>query len=196
MDQFLQLIHLLHNMKNKGFTLIEIVLYIGLIMILLPSIVLMLLEVQKNQAHTYNRMLIEQTSAIILSEFQNQIVDAYSINVSGSLFDTDESSILFRKAEAGQVYELSYQTDTVNIGSVLYNIGRVSFDDGTSHWITPEQIAVTMFRVEPVRNGLGQLTALNFELELSPLQTTADMDKSNILYTHTTISLFPNIIEE
>lgn len=183
-------------MQRKGFTLIEIVLYIGLIMILLPSIILMLLEVQKSQAHSYTKMLIEQTSAIILSEIQNEMTSAYSIDITNSTLDSDESAVQYRKNQGGPMFDMSYDTDTVDIGSVLHNIGRIKYYDGSEHWITPEQIAVTKFRIEPVRNSLNELTALNFELELSPFSTSAEIDKANVLYTHTTISLFPTVTEE
>ena len=183
-------------MKAKGFTLIETVLYIGLIMILLPSIVLMLLEVQKNQAHTYSRMLIEQTSAILLSEFENELLDAYSIVSSSSTLNSDQSILVFKKVDGGLNYELSFETDVVVIGDIQHNIGRINFFDGFNYWLTPEQINVTVFRIEPARNSDGELTGLNIELELSPLAILSDEDVANILNTQTTLYLFPTVSEQ
>ncbi|MFH1611644.1 MAG: hypothetical protein ABIA83_03540 [Patescibacteria group bacterium] len=182
-------------MKTRGFTLIEMVLYIGLIMILLPSIILMLLTVEKNQAHASTRMMIEQSSAILLSEFANELLDAYSINISSSTLDSDQSVLVFQKSENSPVYGLSFDTDAIEIGSVEYNIGRIKYSDLEDHWLTPEQINVTKFRIEPVRNSDNDLTALNIELELSPLAVNNKMDLANILDTQTTIYLLSPITE-
>ncbi|MBU4315364.1 hypothetical protein KJ673_03080 [Patescibacteria group bacterium] len=182
-------------MKTNGFTLIETVLYIGLIMILLPSMVLILLAVEKNQAHSSTHMFIEQTSAILFSEFSNELLDAYSINTTSSTFDSNQSELVFQKSQNSPVFGLAFETDTVEIGSVEYNIGRIKYSDLEDHWLTPEQISVTEFRIEPVRNNDGDLTALNIKLELSPLAVSTEMDQANILDTQTTFYLFSPVTE-
>jgi len=161
---------------------------------MLPMIVLMLLQVSKNQQHVYIRTETENTAAVILSKIEYEINHAGKIITSSSTFDTDESVLVYRDSD-DQLRRFEYATDTVEFSDTLHNIGRLRFFDGTNHWLTSENLAVTVFQVEPVRNGEALLTGLNIKITITPLSTDTVMDQANILELETSFEVFPSTIE-
>ena len=180
---------------KKGFTLIELVLYMALIAILMPMIVLMLLQVYKNQQHVYTRTEIENTAAVVLADIEYEITHASKIISSTSTFDSDQSVLVFRNSD-NQLQRYEYATDNIELSGTLYNIGRLRLFDGLDRWITSENLAITKFRVEPARNDDSDLTGLNIQIEISPLSTETTIDQANILELSTSIYVPVHIVEE
>ncbi len=180
---------------RHGFTLIELVLYMALIAILIPSVVLVLLTVNKNQQHVYLRTEIQNTAAIILSEIEHEIMHASKINISSSTLDSDQSVLEY--VDSGNIlHRFQYATDTVEFSSTQYNIGRLQFYDGGYSWLTSENIIVSVFRIESVRNSDSLLTGLNIHLTLTPLTTETSMDQANILELRTSIPVLTSATEQ
>ena len=160
---------------KQGFTLIELVLYMALLVILLPSIILMLLQVSKNQQHVYTRAQIENTAAVLFSELNYEITHASKILTSTSIFDSDQGVLVFRDSD-DQLRRIEYSTDTVEFSETTYNIGRVSLFDGLDRWITSENLAITSFKIEPARDDDSNLTGLNLWIVIAPLSTDTEIE--------------------
>jgi hypothetical protein len=175
--------------------MIETVMYIGLLAILLPSVILVLLQVQKNQSHVFTKILIEDTSALALSQIQNELIDAQAISISTSTLDSDESIIVY-KDDNSQLCEIGFKHEMVEFSGVSYNIGRIYYSGASESWLTPEQITVNKFNAEEVRNQDNVLTGLNVNIEIAPLSEITEMNQSLILNTSTTIYVYPTVQEQ
>ncbi len=90
--------------QQKGFTLIELIIYIALVGVILVSLSLLALEILGGQSRSYARQEVVQNSRFIVSEIKKDIAKASSItSISTStlqLFVPNSDSITFSFASS------------------------------------------------------------------------------------------------
>lgn len=183
------------SMDRKGFSLIETVLYIGLLAVLLPSLATVTLGfVQKSDA-VDPVIRMEGKAALIVSELQHELTRAESINVTGSALGTDDSTFVFVD-EDGVSVTLQRVADTVSFVGGDQQVERLVWQTlADSQWVTDADMEVEAWNVAAVRDGDGVLTGVNVLLTLQVLNTDGSPFRELALTTQTTIYARPYTTE-
>jgi len=182
-------------MKSKGFSLIETVLYIGLLAILLPSFVMVTLGYIQKSESVDPKIRMEEKAAVLFSEIQYELNQAQSIDVTGSSLATDDSSLVFVDAEGASV-TLSRTADAIAFIGGDQTIDRLERETASNvQWITDSDIDVNVWNVAVVRDSAGTLTGLNISMTMSVLNADGSPYRDISFSTDTTISLQPYTTE-
>ncbi|TAL50701.1 hypothetical protein EPN81_02110 [Patescibacteria group bacterium] len=176
-------------MMAKGFSLIETVLYIGLLAILVPSFTFVTLGYLEKSESIGLRIRMEERVAIILSEFQQELGQAQAIDITNSsLGSNDSSMVLIDSSGTPVTFGLAQDTVTFVGGDQLIN--RLQrHTDLTDDWMTDADMSVEIWRVDAVRNDEGVLTGLNLLITVRMLNPDGSPYRESELTTDTTFSL-------
>src|SRR3989339_1236191 len=158
-------------MNQKGFSLFETVLYIGIFAILIPSFMGIILGfVQKSQAIDM-RVRLEEKAAIIRSSLQHELTEATSIDVTHSVLGTSDSQLVFQDA-TNQTVTLQKTASSVTFPQGVKTVHRLERETlSTNEWMTDADMEVGTWNVGVVRNSSGVLVGLNVEMTLRMLNT-------------------------
>ena len=178
-------------MSKRGFSLIETVLYIGLLAILVPSFILITLGYLEKSETVDPRIRMEEKAAMILSEFQQELTQATSVDVTNSSFGSDSSSFVFIDSDGVSV-TVERVNDTVTFVGGDQQVSRLQRQTLVStDWITDRDMEVEVWNVDVVRNDEGVLTGVNVGISLRMLNPDGSPYRSFDFTTDTTISLQP-----
>jgi len=176
-------------MNTKGFSLIETVLYLGLFSILIPSFLLMTLGfVQKSDVIDV-RVRMEEKAGIIISELQNELLQADSIDVTNSTFGTSDSSLVYVNS-LGSSITIDRVEDAIQFVDGEQQINRLQRQSlSGNEWMTDADMEVTVWNVDIVRDSAGTLTGLNFQLIFHILNSDGSPFRDVEVSVDTTIHL-------
>lgn len=148
--------------KLKGITLIETMLYIGLFTIIIIMVLNFMLATQESTLRNNRRGNVYKSSEFVIQHITN------SFNNTLTVIDTNmDSGILeLQFADGNKQYFLS--------DSTLY------FDYVP---ITPPNISVTQFSLEPIYNGIITPVAVRINIQLTSKEDTQITDSINMLST-------------
>lgn len=181
---------------RRGITLLETILFIALVAIILPALALFVINLIERQDRLSTQLLVRQSAALAFQEMQQEIQLAQAISLSTSTVSSDTSSLSYVDG-SGVLRTIRYATDTFTASGTNRTIGRLQASSGGQDtWLTTSDLTVTVFRVDPVRNSEGVLTALNIALTLSPHVVENSSQTASVLVLDTTISLLPYATEE
>jgi hypothetical protein len=176
-------------MNRKGFSLIETVLYIGLLAILLPSFVLVTLGFVQKSEVVDPKIRMEEKAAVIFSQLQHELTQAQSIDLTGSSLEVDDSSFVFVDKD-GVTVTVGRATDTVSFVEGDQSVNRLTWTTiAGSEWMTDADMDVEVWHVTSVRDGEGVLTGVNVLLMLRGLNPDGSPYRDIEFSTDTTISL-------
>lgn len=180
----------------KGLTLLEMVIYIGLLTIAVPGAVAFLLRLQQSHIQSDARMRMEQTAAVVLSELQNKITAANSITTSSSTLNTTHSTLSFID-DTGTTIVIDAPSTTATFPSGTQTVRRLRVQIGASPaiYLTDPEIDVTEWRVVALRNSDGDLTGLRFNMDYAMLHADLGAYRDATFTGDTTIALQPHTIE-
>lgn len=182
-------------MKRKGFSLIETVLYIGLLAILLPSFVMVTLGYVQKSESVDPKIRMEEKVAVLFSEIQHELTGAQSIHVTGSSLEVDDSSLVFVDAQGVSV-TISRTADTIAFMGGDQTVDRLQRETlSNTQWITDSDIDVNVWNVAVVRDSAGVLTGLNITITMSVLNADGSPYRDISFSTDTTINLQPYTTE-
>lgn len=180
----------------RGITLLETVLYIGMLMVALPTMVSFVLQISQQDLLFDARTRMEQTAALVLNELQNTIAAADAIRTSTSTLGVNPSTVRLTD-DNGDAVVIDCPTVAVTMpGGNTQNVRRLRMQTGTSApvWITDGEIDVTKWHVSAVRDSANTLTGLRIEFDMAMIAPSAT--QRNATFTgDTTISLSPHTIE-
>lgn len=180
----------------KGVTLLETVIYIGIIGIVMPSFTMFVLQMWNEQVGFDARMRLEQTTSLVFLEATQEITEADSIRVSTSTLSTDTSVFRF-KDENGTDVVLDTTSTTVSFSGVNQTVRRLRMQRGAAAavWLTDPEQNVTQWRVDAVRNGTNVLTGIRISFDLELLNKTGKVYRNATFAGDTTIALSPHTTE-
>lgn len=183
-------------MLRRGITLIETVLFIGLIAIILPGLFFFVIHLIERQDHISTQLLVRQSAALSLQEFQQEIQNAQAISISSSTLSSSTSSLTYVNGE-GVTKTIRYAADTFSASGTTRQIGRLQLSfQNQQEWLTTSDLTVETFRIDPVRNADGDLTALNVLFVLSPHLLETSSQQAERLTLETTFWLSPYVSEQ
>lgn len=130
MNNFLQI---KNNKHNKGFSLIEIIIYFGLLAVISTLVTTNIISLFKNYNIIRSNQEIEYNAINILDKLTRDVRDARSINITDSSFSVAEGSISLNIASTTndmvsnniKFYlnnnKIKYMKDNVDIGNISTN---------------------------------------------------------------------------
>lgn len=186
----------MQNRFPKGVTLLETMLYIGIIAIVLPSFTIFILHVWNQQVGFDARMRLEQTTSLVLLEATHEITEADSIQISTSTLGTDTSVFKF-KDENGADVTIDSTSTTVSFSGVNQTVRRLRMQRGAAAavWLTDPEQHVTQWRIEAVRNATNVLTGIRISLDAELLNKTGKAYRNATFAGDTTVALSPHTTE-
>lgn len=177
------------DMKKFGFTLIETVIYIAIIAIILPALALFIVNIVSRQEQLAQRIQISQTTALLFDEFRYELQEARYVSITGSTFGVNPSSLRFTDRN-GIVITIAVVNSTYTADGVSHTVKRLQLTQGAAtSWMTGNEVTVDTFSVNYVRNGAGDLSAINIDLIVKPLVTTTTAQSAQTLTLSTSIWL-------
>lgn len=182
--------------RIRGITLLETVLYIGMFMVALPTMVGFVLQLSRHDLQFDARVRMEQTASLVLSEIQNTVTSADAVRTSLSTLGTNPSLLTLTNS-TGQTVVIDCPTTTAETsGGETVDIRRLRLQIGVEPavWLTDSDIDVTTWRISPVRDSANALTGLRLEFDTAMLAAN-DSSRSTAFTGDTTISLSPHTVE-
>lgn len=176
-------------------SLLETILYIGLVMILLPSFTIFIVQMQMQHINLDARTRMEQTAALLLSEVQTTITAASAITTSTSTLDVNPSTLRFQNS-SGTTVIIDCPTVSVTFPNRTQNVRRLRMQTGTAPavFLTDSDIDVTTWQASTVKNSANVLTGVRITLGLSLLGAANGVYRGATFAGDTTISLSPQTI--
>ncbi len=174
---------------RRGFTLIETIIYIGLLAIILPMLSLSLLRLNEQFNLIDPRTRMEQKASLVLSELTNELTNAESIDITNSTFGTDTSVLVF-KDDNSQTIILDTEEFTEDFSEVEQTVRRLRIQRGVDPAVllSDKDMTVDKWNIQAVRNSSGTLTGLRINLEFDMLDETGVYQSASFDAT-TTIAL-------
>lgn len=184
------MISLLNN--KRGLSLLETIIYIGLFAVILPATVLFFFQFTQSSETYARRAQMEQAASMILSHFNTELSRAESWNITGSVFDSDNSTLSYTNIQ-GQLVTIDRPTEIVDFDGTPQNVRRLRMTIGAnpSQWMTPSTIDVVAFHFEEVQNSLGTTTGLNLRVEFIMLNPDGGPFRAATFVSQTTFVLGP-----
>lgn len=191
--------HSIHcNMRThfpKGTSLLETVLYIGLVVLTLPTLTVFLLHMQVQHVLFDTRTRMEQTAALTFSELQTTLTAADAITTSTSTLDVNPSILRFQDA-SGTTIVIDCPTVSVAFPSGTQNVRRLRMQTGANPaiYLTDGDIDVTTWQVSTVKNSTNVVTGLRISTGFSMLGKVNGIARGITFSDDTTFSLSPHTI--
>lgn len=160
-------------MSKQGFSLIETVLYIGLLAIVLSVFASALLRMTLQYQSIDPRVRMEQRAAIVFDQLSYDVSDAASIDTTNSSLGSHPSRLEIVN-DAGQSIRVEVVEDTVAFVGGDESVDRLRYRVGSDDvvWMTDPDMEVTEWVVEAVRDSAGTLTGLNIHLSIEMREAT------------------------
>lgn len=181
---------------SSGMTLIETVIYIGILAIVLPSLIILLISVTQKVTRADARIRIAQTIAALQTQLNHELLEALSINMSTSILGINPSTLRFT-SQSGEIITLDRQATTVTFGDTQQTINRLRWQRGVnaSLWLTDPNLHVFLFSVDPIRDGTNTLRGLRINIGIELINTSVTQERSATWSSSTTTSLSPSTTE-
>ena len=145
------------NFTTKGLTLVEVIVYIGGMILVLSAISISVMETYRVYLVLTNEARIDRVGISIVDELTREIRSGMSIDQSDSVFGVDEG-LLTINAQEGEV--------TVSKYFGLEN-GRIVYreDGGGAVYLTPEDVTVSKLHYSQVVSDASY--GVRYEIDLT-----------------------------
>jgi len=147
---------------SKGFSLIEVVIYFGLLAIISTLVITHIISMFKNYGTVRSNQEIEYNAIAILDKLTRDVRDSESINVTDSDFDVAQGAISLRTSSTSEVLfylennKVKYTKDGILIGNLSTN-----------------SVTVSNFRIQYINASSTEAIKVDLNLEITPhLQST------------------------
>lgn len=186
----------MHTTSPRGITLLETVLYIGLMMIVLPMMVTFILRLHERQTLFDARTRMEQTAAVVLHELQTTLTAADAVTVSTSTLSVNPS-VLHLTDGNGALVVIDAPTVSTEFVGGTQNVLRLRMQTGTNPavWLTDSDIDVAQWHVTTLRDSASVLTGLRINFDMAMIAPAGDVNRSAAFAGDTSIALSPHTIE-
>lgn len=187
----------MNRKSQKGITLVETLIYIGLLVVILPPLVIALVRVTRQVSLLDIRNRIQTSAALISSQITSDVTQASQIKVSTSTLGSSPSTLVFLDA-AGQSVTIDRPTETVSFPGGDQVVRRLRMTRGASpaFYLTDPDVDVSAWQVDLVRNSANVLTGLRFHVDISTVnQSVTDPYQNARFSSDFTVDLQPHTIQ-
>ncbi len=148
---------MIKNSKQKGFTMLELVMYVGGLLTIGAVTIVMIVQFMGIYRELISIPRADRTGMILVDRITREIRSASSINTTDSIFNTPEGEIVFLRSEGGNETEQRFYTNSD--GVVMYQVGN-----NTPERLTPGGLYVSNFNFAFVPTDVSQ--GVRFRLEI------------------------------
>ena len=123
-------------MKNKGSTLVEILIYVAILGMVISSFIYFAVSISDSRGKVYVEQEVQANSRVALNLITQKILSANGVNVGSSVFDLDPGSLSLSMADGAK---------NPTIISLTADDGQVQIQEGLSGAvsITSDEVRVT-----------------------------------------------------
>ena len=178
-------------------TLLEVVLYIGMLMIVLPAMVMFVFHLQGQQGLFDARMRMGQSAEAVRGVLTDTLVSADAIRTSTSTLGVNPSTLRLMDVD-GVTVIIDCPTVSVTFPSGnAHDVRRLRMQIGAADpvYLTDTDIDVTSWRVDVVRDSASVLTGLRVNLAFAMVTPTAGVLREATFSGTTTFDLSSQTIE-
>lgn len=181
--------------NQKGFSLVETVVYIGLLAIILPFIFGFFISLTEQSNSIDPRVRMQQKASVLFSLMNYEITSSESIDITNSTLETDTSTFIFVD-DNGDTVTIDSPQEVIDFTGNSQTVQRIRLQRGVSSavYLTDEDINVTKWNIQPVRDSGGILSGMNIEMTFRMLEPTG-VYRGTSFDSETTISLQPQTAE-
>jgi len=155
--------------NKKGVSLIEVVVYIAVFAILVPTITIFYLTIRQNTAQTIDIQTVDNATAIAMNQLETEIKSASKIVATQSILEQDAGKIVF-KDNSGSTISFAYLEELVNINGSEHIIGRIArIENAKTQWLTSATVDVNQFKIRLIQDSTGLMTSLNIDLSVQSI---------------------------
>lgn len=137
---------------QKGFTLVEILIYTAIFTLLLFVVVQTLVSFVETQGELRSLRRVENSAVVFLDRISREIREAESVNVSGSTLGTHPGKLSITKDSYTYLFEISNGVMNLSINSV---------DQGP---LTESEASIDSFIVNQFSNGSEEIVQMRLTL--------------------------------
>jgi type II secretory pathway pseudopilin PulG len=141
--------------KQKGFTLVELVLYLGLAVMVLTISVNLMATVSRGQVNAQVRQDLYANSRMVINQITQKIRESEYVLADDCTFGTNPGVLVL---DYPGTTDIIFDTYTKNLdkGGAQVEITKLRIKEGTGDYvdITTDDIDVTDFSLEILRRGL------------------------------------------
>ena len=181
--------------NERGITILETVLYIGLFAVIIPAATVFFLQFAQTNDLSARRAQMEQAAGMTISHMNTELARANAWNITGSTLGSVNSVFVYTN-HVGESVTIERALDTVDFDGTPQTVGRLRTLVGAdpAEWITPPQINVVVFQLDEVENSLGATAGLNIALELFMLNPSGGPFRGAEFASQITFALRPATI--
>jgi hypothetical protein len=182
--------------QPQGVTLIETLIYLGLLTIFLMSYSGLLIKLATIQSREGVRGRLIDNAATIMHVWQIELPSSSEIDITNSTLGTTTSELHFVNSE-GNDSILDTTLVSVSFSGIVHTVRRLRYQsptEGVLDYFTDAETNVLIWQVDEVRTSGGDLTGLNIILELEVLNPDTGYRQGTIHY-ETTLYLSPFSVE-
>jgi hypothetical protein len=179
------------SQSPKGVTLVETILYVGLLAVIVTAFVGLLSQLTVIQARTSTGGRLAENAAIALHFVSTSLPSAQSVNISGSTLGSQTSVLRYTNA-AGTAVIIDTAVVPITFSGVTQNVRRLRYQaGGVTSYLTDAEVNVVTWQVDDVRTSANDLSGLNIVLEVEILNEQATGYRQGTVRHQTTVSLTP-----
>ncbi len=174
---------------HRGFTLIEVIVSLGIMVIVLPATTIFLLQLLEEQGTAQAELQMEQAASLILSELRTELTSASAVTISASTTGDDNGVLVFVDADGETV-----TIDRPTVGELR----RLRFTRGVDPavYLTSNDVDVAVWRVEAVREASANaLTGIQLAVDFRLLNPAVTVYRQVDFVGQTTVALAPQTDE-
>ncbi len=181
---------------TRGVTLVETILYVGLLALLVTAYIALLSQLTLMQDRQSVSGRLAESATLALDQSVQFIENAQRINVTGSTLGTSTSVLQLTDA-SGTAITLDTAVQTLSFSGVNQQVRRLRYSRaGQTYYLTDANVNVVTWRVDDVRTASNELSGLNFVLELEVLNEQTSGFRQGTVLQQTSVGLYPLTIEQ
>jgi len=178
-----------NQQSQKGFTLIELIVYIAIASLVLVSALNIGWNVSLGQTNSSAKKEVYLNARLILNELQNQIRQADGVITANSVFNTNPGTLSLDYPGGNADVVFNTYSKAVNVGGAVTNITKLRVYEGMNYSdLTSDQVDVTNFTVQNLQRGTEK-TNIGITLTLERVNPGNDPKYDASINIQTAISL-------
>ncbi|GEM_PF-1590244 len=185
-----------HHSSQAGLTLIEMLIYIGLIVIILPALGVIMVQLTQRVSLTDVRGRVTALSHVLFSQYATDFTQARAIAVSQSTLGVNGSVLKFTDS-TGTLVTIDRVSTSVSFTGGAQTVRRLRMQRGAAaaFWLTDRDLDTRSFIVSVVRDTTGKLTGLRVHQDIALLGAANGPYQNATFVADTTFALEPQTTE-
>jgi type II secretory pathway pseudopilin PulG len=120
--------------SKKGFSLMEMIIYIAILVLILVVVINILFNIISSQKKFKTARSVENSAAYTLDRINREIRDATTIDTAGSIFNANPGKLMLNSTDSNgnaRTVEFFISSSTVHIKENGVDLGRLTQADGS-----------------------------------------------------------------